>query len=108
MDLGRELEARGAFPNEDDYVKAIDLIVRYCFKDRWAAVASKFSFAELDENKDGSLDREEIRAAMKVAFGEEPSDGLVDGMMDAIDEDANGLIDKDEFNRMLSMVRSQS
>ncbi len=44
----------------------------------------------------------------RVEGWEEPSDALADGMLDAIDDDANGLIDKDEFNRMLSGVRSQS
>lgn len=108
MDLNNELEARNDLPNEDNYIKAIDLIVRYCFKDRWIAIAQKFSFNDLDLNKDGSLSREELRTAMIAATGEDPSAVLVDGMMDSIDDDSNGLIDEDEFNRMLDRVKSQS
>jgi len=108
MDLRHELESKNAFPNEDDYIKAIDLVVRYCFKDRWAVIANKFSFAELDENNDGSLCREEIRTAIQLVLGEEPPRALVDGMLDAFDDDANGLIDEKEFNKILSEVRGQS
>mmetsp|Transcript_25666 Transcript_25666/g.46337 ORF Transcript_25666/g.46337 Transcript_25666/m.46337 type:complete len:109 (-) Transcript_25666:51-377(-) len=108
MDLQHELESRNAFSNEDDYIKAVDLIVRYCCKNRWATIAKKISFADLDENKDGSLSREEIHAGIKLVLGEEPSNALMDGMLAAIDDDANGIIDEDEFNRMLSKVRGQS
>ena len=106
MDLNKELESRKALPIEDDYIKAIDLIVRYCCKDRWGAIAKQFSFAELDLNNDGTLCREEIRRGIKFILGEEPSDDLVKSMMEAVDDDGDGLVDEVEFNRILAKIRS--
>ena len=108
MDLGAQLELNNALPDADNYIRAIDLIVQYCFKDRWAAIAQKFSFHEIDVNGDGSICRTELRDAIKWVLGEEPSDALMDGMVGAIDEDANGIIDEEEFNRMLSKMRNPS
>lgn len=102
MELNQELESKNALPNEDDYRKAIDLIVRYCCKGRWATIAQKFSFTELDLNGDGSLTSEEIRAAIKKILGEEPSNALVDNMLNAIDDDADGSIAEHEFNNILA------
>jgi 5'-nucleotidase len=101
MDLRNEL-------NEDNYVKAIDLIVRFCLDDRWAIIAQRLTFADLDLNKDGKLSRDEIRDAIRLVLGEEASDALLDGMIDAIDEDRNGSIDEDEFNLLLAKIRSQT
>ena len=106
MDLNKELESRKALPIEDDYIKAIDLIVRYCCKDRWSAIAKQFSFAELDLNNDGTLCREEIRRGVKFILGEEPSDDLVKSMMEAVDDDGDGLVDEVEFNRILAKIRN--
>ncbi|KAL7529051.1 hypothetical protein ACHAXR_002767 [Thalassiosira sp. AJA248-18] len=101
MDLQNELEARNALPNKDDYIKAVDLIVRYCCKDRWATIAQNFSFTAFP------IVREELHTAIKLMLGEEPSDALVDSMVDALHENADGFIDENEFNKLLSKVRSQ-
>ena len=108
MELRHELESRNALPNEDDYLKAIDLIARYCCKDRWTTIAQQFSFSDLDLNQDGYLCREEIRIAIKRAMGHEPSNDLVDEMASAFDEDTSGFVDEYEFNQILNKVRSQS
>ena len=104
MDLRDELESRGALPGEDSYIKAIDLIVRYCCHDRWSAISKVMSFNDLDLNKDGSISREEVRVAINRVFGEDPSDALVDSMITAIDVDADG-IHESEFNENLSKQR---
>lgn len=49
-----------------------------------------------------------MRTAIKRVLKEEPSAALVDGMVDAIDDDANGFIDEKEFNNILSKVRRES
>ena len=108
MDLRKELELKNSLPDEDDYLKAIDLIVRYCCKDRWATLADKFSFSDLDMNGDGTLSREEIRTTIKLVLGEEPSDALLDGMVDAIDDDSDGFINENEFNEILAKIPSKS
>jgi len=105
MDLRSELASQNALPSEDDYIKAIDLIVRYCCRDRWDAISKVVSFDDLDLNKDGSLSRDEVRVAIKRGLGEDPSDALVESMMSAIDVDADGIIDVNEFNENLSKLR---
>ena len=108
MDLRQELESSNALPNEDNYVKAIDLIVRYCLDDRWAIIAQQLTFAELDQNHDGKLSREEIRKAIRLILREEASEALLDAMIDAIDIDQSGCISEDEFNNLLAKIRSQT
>jgi 2',3'-cyclic-nucleotide 2'-phosphodiesterase (5'-nucleotidase family) len=108
MDLRDELESNNSLPNEDNYVKAIDLIARYCLDDRWAIIAQRLSFADLDLNHDGKLSREEIRKAIRHVLREEASDALLDAMIDAIDLDHNGSINEEEFNHLLSKIRSQT
>ncbi|KAL7506312.1 hypothetical protein ACHAXN_003616, partial [Cyclotella atomus] len=108
MDLNKELEKKNALPGEDDFMKAVDLIVHFCCKDRWSGIAQEFSFGDLDLNKDGIISREELRAAIKNSMGEEPSEGLVQGMMDAMDIKATGHIDQEEFDTVLAQIRRQS
>lgn len=105
MDLRDELESRSALPGEDSYIKAIDLIVRYCCHDRWDAISKVMSFNDLDLNKDGTLSKGEVRVAIKRVLGEDPSDDLVESMMTAIDVDADGIINENEFNENLSKLR---
>jgi 2',3'-cyclic-nucleotide 2'-phosphodiesterase (5'-nucleotidase family) len=108
MDFRSELESKHSLPDEDSYAKAIDLIVRYCLDDRWATIAQRLTFADLDMNKDGKLSRDEIRDAIRLVLREEASDALLDGMIDAIDNDQNGFIDENEFNLLLAKIRSQT
>jgi len=108
MELNTELEAKNALPNEDDFMKAIDLIVRYCCKDRWISIAKQFTFSDLDLKRDGTLCREDIRMAIKTVMKEEPSDGLVDEMVRAIDLDSSGFVEEKEFNEILAQVRRHS
>ena len=35
MDIGDRLKEEGAFPGPDDYIPALDLVVRHCSKSRW-------------------------------------------------------------------------
>ena len=108
MDLRSELESKHSIPDEDSYAKAIDLVVRFCLDDRWATIAQRLTFADLDMNKDGKLSRDEIRDAIRLVLREEASDALLDGMIDAIDDDQNGFIDENEFNLLLAKIRSQT
>ena len=108
MDLNEELKRKNALPGEDDYIKAVDLIVHFCCKDRWAGIAQEFTFDDLDLNKDGIVSLEELRTTIRNVIGEEPSEGLVQGMMDAMDIKETGHIDQEEFNAVLAQIRRQS
>jgi len=105
MDLNKELEEKNALPNEDDFIKAVDIIVRFCCKGRWSTIGSQFSFADLDLNRDGVLSADEIREAIKLILGEEVTEELVNSMIEAIDTNADGQIDEQEWNQILSRIR---
>ena len=104
MDLNKELEEKNALPNEDDYIKAVDIIVRFCCRDRWSTIGSQFSFADLDLNQDGMLCADEIREAIKLILGEDATEELVSSMIDAIDSNADGQIDEQEWNQILARI----
>ena len=59
-------------------------------------------------NKDGKLSWDEIRDTIRLVLREEAPDALLDGMIDAIDDDQNGFIDENEFNLLLAKIRSQT
>mmetsp|Transcript_22200 Transcript_22200/g.37987 ORF Transcript_22200/g.37987 Transcript_22200/m.37987 type:complete len:108 (-) Transcript_22200:43-366(-) len=106
MDLNKELEATNALPNDDDYIKAVDIIVRFCCKDRWSTIGSQLSFEDLDLNRDGVLSSDEIREAIKLILGEEEATvELVNSMIEVIDTNADGQIDEQEWNQILSRTR---
>lgn len=62
-------------------------------------------FDEFDLNKDGVLDKSEIKLMMSSAFGYEPVDIVVNEMISSIDTDQNGVIDPDEFCAMLVEIK---
>jgi len=106
MDLYKELEATNALPNDDDYIKAVDIIVRFCCKDRWSTIGSQLSFEDLDLNRDGVLSSDEIREAINLILGEEEATvELVNSMIEVIDTNADGQIDEQEWNQILSRTR---
>lgn len=104
MDLNDNLQENGNMPDEDDFIKAVDLIVRFACKDRWETIASRFAFEDLDLNDDGVIDGTELRSAMSV-LGEDPSDTLVESMVDAIDYDRTKTINREEFSTILSRLK---
>lgn len=58
---------------------------------------------DLDADRDGEIDREELRAKMRtvLACGVEPSDEVVDTVLHEFDRDGNGVIDTHELRRAL-------
>lgn len=110
IEIGSRLKQEGTFPASDDYVPAIDLVVRHACKNRWFQIISDIdSFDEFDLNDDGVLDRYEIEKMMEHFLGYKPADFVVDDMIAALDEDENGVIDKGEFSFLLArMEREQN
>jgi len=109
MTVGKRLKEEGKFPGEDDFVPAIDLIVRHASKNRWLdLVRDENDFNRFDLNNDGMLDKDEIKTMMKEILGYEPADFVVDDMIEAIDADENGAIDGDEFRLLLARMEREN
>ena len=64
---------------------------------------------EITFNGDDTLESFEaqVKAAMEKWMGEEPPDFLVQAMIDAIDQDHNGIIDLEEFDQLMALVESR-
>ncbi|KAM5225075.1 calcium-binding protein 2 isoform 8-T11 [Hipposideros larvatus] len=60
------------------------------------------AFLEFDTNRDGCISLSELRAALKVLLGERLSQREVDEILQDIDLNGDGLIDFEEFVRMMS------
>lgn len=108
MDLGKRLKEEGMYPGPDDFVPAIQLVIRHFSKNLWLdIVGESFTFDEIDLNGDQVLDREEIKIMMTKYLGHEPPDFVVDDMINAIDEDENGVIDHGEFSYLLATMERE-
>ncbi|GMH63560.1 hypothetical protein TrLO_g16009 [Triparma laevis f. longispina] len=105
IEFGKELKDKGIYPNEDSIIKAVDIVVRFCCKERWVSLSEETSFDEIDLNHDGMLDASEIKLAMARFLGTEPQDFFVEQMIEAIDEDHNGTIEIEEFKQLMAAVR---
>jgi len=122
VELGDRLKETNQFPDKDDYMPALDIVLRYACKAKWREIArmmqqndasggdkesAMISFDDLDLNKDGVLDRYEIKTLMTQLLGYEPSDFAVDDMIAAIDDDKNGTIDRGEFSYLLATMERE-
>ncbi len=108
MDVGRRLKEQGTFPGPDDYIPALNVIVRHACKNRWTRIVSDLKvFHDFDLNGDGVLDRDEIKAMMSLYLGHDPPDFVVDDMLAAIDDDENGVIDQGEFSFLLAEMERE-
>ncbi|XP_003468353.1 calcium-binding protein 2 isoform X2 [Cavia porcellus] len=60
------------------------------------------AFREFDTNRDGCISIGELRAALKALLGERLSQREVDEILQDIDLNGDGLVDFEEFVRMMS------
>lgn len=108
MLVGDRLKEEKLFPGADDFIPALDLVVRYCSKHRWSDILRNApTFDDLDLNHDGVLDRHEVKMMMTKLLGREPPDFVVDDMISSIDEDENGVIDVGEFSYLLATAERE-
>jgi hypothetical protein len=107
MAVGSRLQEEGLFPGTDDFVPAIDLIVRHACKNRWYQLVGDKPFNYFDVNNDGVLDRDEIKMMLKDVLGYEPADFVVDDMIASVDQDDNGVIDQGEFSFLLAQIERE-
>lgn len=108
VDIGDRLKAENCFPDEDTYIKAIDLVVRHFCKEQWfEMVSDNVRFDDLDLDHNGYLTRDEVVRFLKERIGHDPAEFVVDNMIAAIDEDGNGVIDPGEFSHLLADIERQ-
>ena len=110
MNVGKRLKLEGKFPGSDDFVPAIQLIVRNACKNRWLQILAgkEKQFDHFDLNDDGVLDKHEIKSMMTDALGYEPASFVVDDMIGSIDLDQNETIDHDEFDVLLAQIQREN
>jgi Ca2+-binding EF-hand superfamily protein len=101
------LKAPGTLPADDDYIRAIDLVVRHFCKERWFEMVSEMHFQDLDQDKKGFLTKSDVKRILAQALGHEPADFLIDDMMNAIDADHNGVIDAGEYSYLLATMERE-
>jgi hypothetical protein len=109
MDTGLRLKAEGQFPGEDEFIPALDLVVRHCAKSRWFEILNErnLTFEDLDLNGDGVLDRDEVKKMMERFLGHEPADFVVDNMIASLDDDGNGTIDVGELSYLVASMERE-
>jgi len=61
----------------------------------------KEAFAVFDKNGDGTITKDELKAALE-ALGGKPSDEEVGRYMDTIDDDKSGRVEYPEFRRLMN------
>lgn len=109
MEIGDRLKRDKIFPGADDFVPAIDLIMRHACKNRWSQMISAIDdFDQFDLDGNGVLDRSEVKLLMESFLGHEPADFVVDDMIAALDADENGVIDKGEISYLLARLERES
>jgi len=108
MRVGERLKAEDRFPGEDDYIPAIDLVVRHFCKERWFEIVhDQFNFEDLDVERKGYLTPDDVRRVMTEAIGHAPPDFVVRDMIEAIDLDCNGVVDPYELTHLLATVERE-
>ena len=60
------------------------------------------AFAMFDQDGDGTVDASELGAVLAECNGEEPSAEELQEMIEQADEDGSGIIEKEEFLRMMA------
>lgn len=108
MTHAEELKRQGRFPGSDEYVPALDLIVRHSCRKNWFQIVHEYmKFGDLDLNKDGVLDRYEVKTMLEQYLGHEPADFVVDNMIASIDTDENGVVDVGELSHLIATMERE-
>lgn len=109
MEVGKRLKEETSW--DDDYMPAIDLIVRHACKNQWGRFVTEAGardfFRRWDLNGDGVLEFDEVRAMLTEVLGHEPADFMVTDMIASIDKDENGVIDEGEISLLLAQIERE-
>ena len=85
----------GSLPAEDDFVPAMNCVLLRHSYALWRRLGE---FDDIDTNHDGVITVDEVRDAItRRRGGVEPPKILLDNVMEALDADHSGTINRDEF-----------
>ena len=108
MEVGDRLRAEGIFPEADEFIPAMDLVIRHSSKERWyELIHDNYTFTDLDPDAKGYLSREDVTRIIAAAIQHDPPEFLVDDMMSAIDADGNGVVDPGELSHLLAIMERE-
>lgn len=108
MEVGDRLKQADLFPEADDFVPAIDLVIRHSSKERWyELIQDKYTFSDLDADAKGYLNRDDVARILKKAIGHDPPEFLVEDMITAMDADGNEVIDPGEMSHLLAVIERE-
>jgi hypothetical protein len=108
MQVGERLKEQNVYPTEDDqYIRAIDLIVRHFCKERWFEMIHEMQFSDIDREQKGYISRSDVKRILTQSMGQEPASFVVDDMIAAMDVDQNGIIDAGEFSYLLATMERE-
>jgi hypothetical protein len=108
VEIGRDLKEKDQFPAEDDFIPAIDLVMRHFCKERWYDIVSEqLTFDEMDVDHKGFLSRDDVERMLEKAMGHRPPGFVIDDMIAAVDADENGVIDIGELSFLLAKMERE-
>lgn len=87
----------GVVPDADNFIPAKDVIVRRCARRLWAQLGD---FELIDLDKDGFVTRPELKQRIKDMVGVTPSEAILDGLIDALDVNRDGIISHEEYTHL--------
>lgn len=108
MEVGNRLKDEGMMPEADDFIPALDLVIRHSSKERWyELIHDNYTFSDLDPDAKGYLSRDDVSRIIASAIGHEPPEFLVNDMFNSIDYDGNGVIDPGEMSHLLAVMERE-
>ena len=89
-------------PDEGIFSPAFQLVLTHYAQEIWEGLGD---FEEMDANDDGIISASELRRAVHNRIGKEPSEQLMTCLITALDEDGDGEISHEEFDRFHRRAR---
>ena len=108
MEVGERLKRENIFPEADEFIPAIDLVIRHSSKERWYdLIHHNYTFDDLDPDAKGYLSRDDVKRILTAALHHRPPEFLIDDMLAAIDENGDGVIDPGELSHLLAAMERE-
>jgi len=95
-------ESSRLLPADDTFMPCLNIVVSYFTKAHWRELAATFTFDEIDQNKSGRINRDEVSRAFARKHGHVPPRVLLDSMMRALGKNSDDAISRQEFEALLT------